>query len=131
MNALLIVTAVIEAGIGVALVIWPPLVAAILLGSSLDTPAGLTIGRVAGAALLSLGVACWLAHRDGQMPAARAVVAAMLLYNTAAFAILAYAGLGLRLMGVLLWPAALLHVAMAGWCIACLRSERVSPGDGT
>jgi len=51
---LFIVTAVIEAATGVALLLSPPLPVSLLLGASLDTPGGLVSGRVAGAALLSL-----------------------------------------------------------------------------
>jgi hypothetical protein len=56
------------------------------------------------------------------------LVAAMLLYNVAATAVLAFAGIGLGLHGVALWPAVLLHAAMALWCLACLRC---SPRNGT
>ena len=59
MRALLTVTAAIEAAAGLALVASPSALVFLLLGSSLDTPAGLTIARVGGAALLSLGLACW------------------------------------------------------------------------
>ena len=38
-----------------------------------------------------------------------------MLYDIGAVATLLYAALGLGLTGVLLWPAALLHVAMAVW----------------
>jgi hypothetical protein len=54
----------------------------------------------------------------------------MVLYNTAAVAILASAGVGSGLVGVGLWPAVVLHAALAVWCIACLRSKRVNLGDG-
>ncbi len=120
---LLIVTAFAEAGVGLALLLSPPLVARLLLGVSLDAPAALVVGRIAGAALLSLGGACWLARGDGPS-ARRGLVAAMLLYNCIAAAVLAHAGAGVRLVGVLMWPAVALHAVLAVWCIASLRSGR-------
>lgn len=121
MKPLLTVTAVLEAAIGLALVARPSAPVALLLGSSLDTPAALTIGQVAGAALLSLGVACWLARDDAQGRAGSGLIAAMLLYNAAVVALLARAGIASRLSGIGLWPAVVLHLAMAVWCVACLR----------
>ena len=123
---LLIVTAGIEAATGLALLGLPSLVVSILLGGSLDTPAALVVARVGGAALLSIGVACWLARNDPQSRAASGLIAALLLYSIAAVAVLVYAGLGLGLSGIGLWPAVVLHVALAVWCIACLRTKRVS-----
>lgn len=122
---LLIATAVIEVGAGLALLVSPAAVAWLLLGTALETPAGLTVGRVAGAALLSLGVACWVARQDRGRPRT-GMVAAMLLYNTAAVAVLAVAGIGSELVGVALWPAVGLHAAMAVWCLACLRNKPVN-----
>ena len=121
MNRLLKLTAIIEAATGLALLVVPSVVVQLLLGSPLDTSAAVTLGRVAGAALLALGVACWLAHCDEQSRAARGLVAAMLLYNISVAAVLAFAGLGLGLHGIALWPAVILHAVMAVWCIACLR----------
>lgn len=123
MKSLLIVTALVEAATGLALLLSPSLPVSLLLGSSLDAPAALTVGRVAGAALLALGVACWLARDDVESHAAQGLVAAMLLYNIAAVLLLASAGIGSGLRGVGLWPAVVLHAALAIWCIACLRSE--------
>jgi hypothetical protein len=119
---LLIVTALGETAIGLTLLFSPPLVAGLLLAATLDAPAALIVGRIAGAALLSLGGACWLARDDGPSRAGRGLVAAMLLYNCAAVGVLANAGAGVGLVGVLLWPAVALHAALAVWCIACLRS---------
>jgi len=121
MKALLVFTAALEAATGLALIFSPPLIARLLLGVWFDGAAALTVGRLAGAALLSLGLACWLARGDGASPAGRGLVAAMLLYNVGAVAVLAYAGAGLGLFSVLLWPAAVLHAALAVWCGACLR----------
>ena len=116
------VTALAEAGVGLTLLLSPPFVARLLLGVSLDAPAALIVGRIAGAALLSLGAACWLARDDGPSRARRGLVAAMLLYNCAAGAVLANAATGVRLVGVLMWPAVALHALLAVWGIACLRS---------
>jgi len=125
MKALLIVTAVLEAATGVGFLLSPPVGFRLLLGASLDTPGALAIARVAGAALLALGLACWLAIRDVRSRAARGVVAAMLLYNAAVVAVLLHAGIGLGLLDAGPWPAAGLHTAMALWCVASLRKSRL------
>src|SRR4051812_40571036 len=90
---LLIVTALAETGAGVMLLVSPSLVIALLLGASVDAPAALVVARVAGAALLSLGCACWLARNDGS-DRVRGLIAAMLLYNGLAVAVLASAAAG-------------------------------------
>jgi predicted membrane-bound spermidine synthase len=55
---LLAVAAAIEAATGIALIIYPQAVARLLLGADL-AGAGIAVGRVAGVALLSLGLVCW------------------------------------------------------------------------
>ena len=119
-----IVTSLIEVGAGLALLVSPALAASILLGTSFDTPADLVVGRVGGAALLSLGLSCWRARQDEHSRTANGIVSAMLLYNVATVAVLAYAGIGLRLSGIGLWPASVLHSVMAVWCLGCLLIRR-------
>jgi hypothetical protein len=121
-RTLLIVTALVETPIGLMLLVSPALVVALLLGVPLDAPAALVVARTAGAALLSLGCACWLARDEAPSRARRGLVVATLLYNCAAAAVLADAAVGVRLAGVLMWPAVALHAVLAVWCIACLRS---------
>ena len=116
------VTALVEMPIGLLLLFSPALLVPFLLGASLDAPAAFVVARLAGAALLSLSGACWLARDDGPSRARRGLIAAMLLYNSTAAAVLANAGAGVRLVGVLMWPAVALHAVLAVWCIACLRS---------
>jgi hypothetical protein len=128
MKSLFIVTALVEAATGLALAISPSLPVSLLLGSSLDTPAALTVARVAGAALLALGVACWFARNDVESHTARGLVAAMLLYNIAAVALLASVGMGSAPVGVALWPAVVLHTALAVWCMACLWNKQAGIG---
>jgi hypothetical protein len=113
-------TAVIEVGAGLGMVALPSLPATMLLGSSLDSPVGLTVARVLGVALLALGVACWLARHDGQSRAARGLAGAMVFYNAAILTVLVYTGIGLGLSGIGFWPAVLLHAAMAVWCVMSL-----------
>jgi hypothetical protein len=120
MNTLHTVTAIIEAGAGLALGCFPSAMVVLLLGSGLDTPAAVTLGRLTGAALLALGVACWLARDDAQSRAARGLAEAMVVYNFAAVALFAFAGIGLGLHGVVLWPAVVLHAGMTVWCLVCL-----------
>jgi hypothetical protein len=124
-RTLLIFTAAAETATGLALLGVPAVVAALLLGGSLDASAALIVARMTGAAVISLGVACWLARNDAASRAARGLVGALLFYNVAAVAVLTYAGVGPRLYGIGLWPTVVFHVAMAGWCIACLRSAPI------
>jgi hypothetical protein len=119
MKPLLTISAAIESATGLALLVAPSVPASLLLGSTLETSVGLTIARVAGAGLFALGIACWLGRNDAV--GARSLVAAMLFYNTAAAAVLIHAGLGLGLSSIGLWPIVVLHLALAIWCIACLR----------
>jgi hypothetical protein len=123
---LLIVTGILEAATGSALLALPALVISVLLGAVLDTAGGVVVARVAGAAMLSLGVACCLARDGAQTRPARGIIAAILIYHVAVAALLAHAGLVLGMAGIGLWPAAAGHAALALWSIACLRSAEVS-----
>jgi len=120
MRTLLIVTALLEAATGFALAASPSRVVLLLIGSPLDTRPGSVVGRLAGTALLTLGLVCWLARNDQQSHVTTGPVAAILFYNVAAATLLAYARLGLGLSGLGLWPAVVLHAAFALWCITCL-----------
>ena len=121
---LFIVTAVLEVGIGLALLLSPPLTVSILIGAAFETSADSVVGRVSGAALLALGVASWLARNDEHSRAATGLIVSLLFYNVAAVVILAYAGVGLRLFGIGLWPAVVLHAVMSAWCLANVASKR-------
>jgi hypothetical protein len=131
MKPLLLVTAALEAGIGIGLLAVPSVVTQVLLGAPLDGPVALTVARVAGAALLALGVACWLAASDAQSCAARGVVSAMAIYNLGAMLVLGAAGLRPQPVGIGLWPAVILHALMTVWCITSLFRKAASPFSGS
>ena len=61
-----------------------------------------TVARVAGIALIALGVACW--------PGPPRV--GMLTYSATVTLYLAYVGFAGGLTGILLWPAVVLHVIL-------------------
>ena len=114
MKRLLTLMAAIEAATGVALLAAPTRAVQLLLGAEISG-AAIPLGRIAGAGLLSLGVACWAARDDGS---SRGFLAAASLYNIAAVLILAPAGLQFPTAGLLLWFAVVLHAAMTVWCLA-------------
>jgi hypothetical protein len=120
---LLVLTAVLEAATGIALLAVPAAVVLPLLGVLLDAPGGLVIARVTGAAILSLGLVCWLARDDGRTRPGRAIITAMLVYNVVVAVLLIYAGVVPGLTAIGLWPAAGAHTMLAVWCAASLRSS--------
>ena len=117
---LLIVTSLLEAGTGLLLLVWPPVLLALLLGVDQVSPETTTCARVAGAALLAIGVACWIGRSDTHSSAQLGLLVSVFIYDVAAAVILGYTGLFVKLVGIALWPAVLLHGALAGWCVGCL-----------
>jgi hypothetical protein len=120
MIALQTVTAVIEAGAGLALLGLPSLTASLLLGTPLESLAAVSLARVGGAAIVALAIVCWLARRNVYGSASQGVVVALLFYNLAVAGVLAFASFGHDLHGILLWPAVAFHIAMAAWCVVTL-----------
>jgi hypothetical protein len=120
MNCLLKLTAFIEVVTGLALLVVPVFVVRLLLGAEISG-AAIPLGRVAGVALLALGIACWLAGGDTKSRAARGLVMAMLMYNIGVAVIFTAAGIQSQMIGIALWPAVILHVAMGVWCVRHLK----------
>jgi hypothetical protein len=117
MKNLLTITAAIEGVTGVLLIAAPSFLSKLLLAASLEGSAALIVARLTGLALLTLTVACWLARLDAETRAANGLVTAFVLYNVGATILLVYASIGLRLSGLFLWPAVLLHTVMGAWCV--------------
>jgi len=75
MKTLQTVTAVIEAGAGLALLGLPSTTASFLLGTPLDSPVAVSLARIGGAAILALAIICWLARNNGDSLTSRGLVA--------------------------------------------------------
>jgi hypothetical protein len=104
MKSALTFAAIGEALTGLALLIAPSLVGQLLLGEQLAGVA-IPVARVAGIALIALGIAC----RPGPP------LLGMLTYSALVTLYLAYLGLAGGLAGVLLWPAVILHAIMTAF----------------
>jgi hypothetical protein len=102
------IAAATEALTGLVLIVAPHVLIRLLFGLDV-TGAAIAIGRVAGIALLSLGVGCWMGrHEDGISSA----LTAMLVYNLLVTIYLISLGVGGELVGILLWPAIALHALL-------------------
>jgi hypothetical protein len=116
----------VEALVGVALALFPSLLISLLLGSPLDAPAGIVVARMAGSALLALGIACWLARNNSESRVAAGLILALLFYDAAVVVIFLCARLGSGLGGIALWPAVALHSGLAVWSVLCLKKVKAN-----
>ena len=101
MKKVLILAAISEGATGLALFIVPSLVVQLLFGAEL-TDIAVIVARVAGIAIVSLGVACWPGS----------ALTGMLIYSAAITLYFAYLGFAGGLSGRLLWPAVIVHVIL-------------------
>ncbi len=105
MRLLLSLAAAAEAATGLVVLVYPPLAIRLLFGAEL-AGAGVVMSRIAGIALIALGIACW--------PGGAAVRAlcGMLTYSALATLYLLYVGVGGEWVGRLLWPAVAIHAVL-------------------
>ncbi len=116
---LLIAMATVEAATGVSLLAAPSFVVGLLLGNELSSPGSLVLGRILGAALVSIGVACWSA-KNSEPRGCAGLLCGMCFYNFAVPGLLVLAAFVDGLQGVALWPACILHLALAIGCTRLL-----------
>ncbi len=101
---------------GLALAVRPSMVSRLLLGQELAEP-GETVGRIAGLALLALGVACW---PETALTRRTPGLLGILLYNLLVTLFLLNVGIVGQTVGLLLWPAVAVHTLLTvllayGW----------------
>ena len=113
LKKLLVIAGAGEAAFGLVFLVDPPIVVRLLFNSEI-TGAGMVMSRVAGIALIALGVACW--------PGTPLI--GMLTYSAAVTLYLAYVGFAGDLSGILLWPAVVLHVILTALLARDLTSRK-------
>lgn len=124
MKKMLVLAAAGEAAFGVVLLAYPPIVVRLLFAAEIAGTA-IVMGRVAGIALIALGVACWPSSATGSSPSR--ALQAMLCYSLLATLYLAYLGVGGERVGRLLWPAVAIHAILTTLLVrAWLKEHRAS-----
>lgn len=113
--------AVVEIATGLALIVEPRFVIGLLVSTNEPLQA-FPLGRVAGIAMLALGLACW----PGASGADASKLRGMLAYNALVALYLPYLYTVGHLGGVLLWPAVALHAAVALLLAKAWRDTRAS-----
>ena len=128
LSNILMFAAIAEIGTGIALLVEPRIVIRLLVAGNEPLQA-MPLGRVAGIAILALGVACWPTRQraDTGSPAFRS----MLIYNVLIALYLAYLSTIEHLGGVLLWPAVALHSVVALLLVWAWRGDRGTMVAGT
>jgi hypothetical protein len=124
-NLLTLATA-LECLAGLALILAPRSMSALLLGAGLEG-AGLLIGRIGGFGLLALGIACWGARTDPGGTARSGTLRAITLYNTCAGLLLVVFAATGEANGIAVWAAGALHLGLALAFLATLRRVELSP----
>src|SRR4051794_14479707 len=111
--------ALVEVGTGASLLFAPSIIVKVLLGDGLSSPQSLVLARIAGAALISIAMTCWLAS-NAETTGARGLVRSMLVYNVAVPMLLIHTAITYEMRGIGLWPACVLHTSLAIWCMVCV-----------
>lgn len=120
MNTVLMLAALAEAGTGVILLVYPPIVVRLLFATEI-LGAGAIMSRIAGIALIGLGAACW--------PGAdtRRAFYGMVTYSLLAMLLLIYVGVRNEGVGLLLWPAVVAHAILIAVLGGAWLKQRKSP----
>lgn len=115
-STILRLTSLVEIGAGVLLLVDPSLAVRALLSADI-AGAGIILSRVAGIALLALGVACWPSGSPRQP------IFGMLTYGILVMLYLIVVGIG-GTHGILLWPAVVTHAAFDVFLLMAARNLR-------
>ena len=115
------ITALVEVPTGLALLLIPDRLCSVLLGLPCQSDLEFLLCRLAGGALVALGVACWSAARTDQ---SRILDRAAFLYNLVAALVLGIPWMKGTMSAPLLLPAVILHTLMALALLTGIVGER-------
>jgi hypothetical protein len=118
----LTLTAILEGLTGIALIAIPGTIGFILLGTPPNGPGTTIISMIAGAAILSLALICWLLRK---ISSPQKLVMGMLVYNCVIIAIALY---GIFIFGLSepgLWMIILFHSGLSVWGVITIQSKKV------
>jgi len=120
----LIFSAIAEIATGIGLVVAPAFVVTNLL-APVTSPLVIPVARIAGIALIALGLACWTGwNRVGD-----GAFRALLTYNLLVAAYLALLGTAGQMRALLLWPAVALHAAVTAMVLLFWKTETSRPSS--
>jgi hypothetical protein len=120
MNTVLMLAALAEAGTGVILLAYPPIVVRLLFNAEI-VGAGAIMSRLAGIVLIGLGAACWPSTDT------RRAFQGMVTYSVLAMLFLIYIGVRGEGLGLLLWPAVAVHAILIALLGGARLKQRKSP----
>ncbi|MGB0133765.1 hypothetical protein [Dokdonella sp.] len=123
-KALLAAIAVVEFATGAGLVFVPSVIVEILLGHSLESEVALVVARIAGLALIAMGLVCWFEKTTTRGGSPDSLLTGLLVYNIGVPVLLVHGYLAHGIEGVASWPAVAFHLVLAAWLAACLRHGR-------
>jgi hypothetical protein len=119
-----------EAATGIMLIAFPSLVLRLLFGAEAGSVGASGVSevasRVAGMALIGLGVACWPSGASAPQP-----LWGILTYGALAALYLAFLGIRGEMVGPLLWPAVAVHAMLVILLLRTRAGEKTSSGEGS
>ena len=120
-RVLVYITALVEVPTGLALLLIPDRLCSVLLGLHCESLLEFALCRLAGGALVALGVACWSAARTNQ---SHLLVPAAFFYNLVAALVLGVPWMKGTVSAPMLLPAVILHTLMTLALLTGIVGER-------
>lgn len=116
----LILASLAEGGFGLLLLAFPPVVGRLLFAAEISGIA-ITVGRLTGACLIALAVACWPSGDS------RSAFYGMLTWSVLAMLYLIRIGIRGTPVGLLLWPGVVVHGILIARLVFAYSKERKTP----